>query len=48
VTYLPPTFLNKNTMHALDSWSASYKQYENEETHVVDLVVMFRTGGPLN
>lgn len=45
----PPTFLNRNskTLHALDGWSASYKQYTNEETHVVDLTVSFAQGGPL-
>lgn len=46
----PPTFLNRNksTLHELDAWSASYKQYENEDTHIVDLVITFRPGGPLN
>jgi hypothetical protein len=46
----PPTFLNrnKNNLHQLDAWSAAYKQYENEDTHVVDLVITFRQGGPLN
>jgi len=46
----PPTFLNrnKNSLHALDGWSASYKQYANQDTHVVDLVITFRPGGPVN
>lgn len=46
----PPTFLNRNkgTLHALDGWSASYKQYANLDTHIVDLVITFRPGGPVN
>lgn len=42
-------FLNKNakTLHALDGWSASYKQYEHEDTHIVDMVVTFQAGGLL-
>lgn len=46
----PPTFLNRNrnNLHELDAWSADYKQYENEETNIVDLVITFRPGGPLN
>jgi outer membrane protein assembly factor BamA len=46
----PPSFLNRNksTLRTLDGWSASYKQYEHEDTHVVDLVITFRPGGPLN
>jgi hypothetical protein len=45
----PPVFLNKNAkaLQALDGWSATYKQYEHEDTHIVDLVVSFRPGGPL-
>lgn len=45
-----PGFLNKNakTLHVLDGWSASYKQYEHEDTHIVDLVIAFKSGGPLN
>lgn len=45
-----PTFLNhnKNSLHALDGWSASYKQYANEDTHIVDLVITFLPGGPVN
>ena len=45
-----PGFLNRNrsNMRALDGWSATYKQYENEETHVVDLTITFQQGGPLN
>jgi len=46
----PPGFLtrNKANLHALDGWSASYKQYENEDTHVVDLVITFAQGGPVS
>ncbi|HEX5236170.1 MAG TPA: POTRA domain-containing protein [Silvibacterium sp.] len=45
-----PTFLNRNksTLHELDALSASYKQFENEDTHIVDLVITFRPGGPVN
>ena len=47
---LVPQFLfkYKNQLHSLDGWSASYKQFEHEDTHIVDLVVTFRPGGPLN
>ena len=47
---LVPQFLAKykNQLHSLDGWSASYKAYEHEDSHVVDLVVTFRPGGPLN
>ena len=38
----------KNQLHSLDGWSASYRQYEHEDTHVVDLTVTFKQGGPLN
>jgi outer membrane protein insertion porin family len=43
-------FLKKNAkdLHPLDGYSAGYKQYEHEDTHVVDLVVSFRKGGPLS
>jgi outer membrane protein assembly factor BamA len=46
----PPSFLNrnKNTLHALDGWSASYKEYAHLDTHIVDLVITFRPGGALN
>jgi hypothetical protein len=45
----PALFLQKNKqLHALDGYSASYKQYEHEDSHVVDLVVTFRKGGPLS
>ena len=46
----PPLFLNrnKNNMHGLDAWSATYKQYANLDTHIVDLVITFHHGGPLN
>lgn len=37
----------KNQLHSLDGWSASYKAWEHEDSHVVDLVVTFRPGGPL-
>lgn len=42
-------FLKRNAkdLHPLDGYSASYKQYEHEDTHIVDLVVTFRKGGPL-
>lgn len=45
----PPTFLNRNksTLHALDGWSASYKEYANLDTHVVNLVITFHPGGPV-
>jgi len=47
-TYSPNFLLrNRSNLHALEGWSAIYKQYENEETHVVDLIVTFRQGGPL-
>jgi outer membrane protein assembly factor BamA len=47
---LVPQFLTKyrNQLHSLDGWSASYKAYEHEDTHIVDLVVTFRPGGPLH
>ena len=43
-------FLKKNAkdLHPLDGYSASYKQFEHEDTHIVDLVVSFRKGGPLS
>ncbi|MGA8528684.1 MAG: POTRA domain-containing protein [Acidobacteriaceae bacterium] len=46
---LVPQFLTryKNQLHSLDGWSAAFKAYENEETHVVDLVVTFQQGGTL-
>lgn len=45
-----PQFLQKykNQLRLLDGWSAAYKQYEHEDTRIVDLVVTFRQGGPLN
>jgi hypothetical protein len=45
-----PSFLNRNkqNLHDLDAWSASYKQYANLDSHIVDLVITFRPGGPLN
>jgi outer membrane protein assembly factor BamA len=47
---LVPQFLTKykNQLHSLDGWSASYKAFEHEDTQIVDLVVTFRPGGPLN
>ncbi len=39
---------NAKDVHALDGYSASYKQYEHEDTHIVDLVVTFVKGGTLN
>lgn len=46
---LPSAFLlrYKSQLRSLDGWSATYKAYEHEDTHVVDLVVTFRQGGPL-
>ena len=38
---------NKANLHSLDGWSGSWKAYEHEDTHVVDLVVTFRQGGTL-
>jgi outer membrane protein assembly factor BamA len=42
--------LNRNAkdIHALDGYSASYKQYEHEDTRVVDLAITFVKGGTLN
>ncbi|MGA8109309.1 MAG: POTRA domain-containing protein, partial [Acidobacteriaceae bacterium] len=37
----------KNQLHSLDGWSASYKEYDHEDSHVVDLVVTFHQGGPM-
>ncbi|HEX4066213.1 MAG TPA: POTRA domain-containing protein [Acidobacteriaceae bacterium] len=37
----------KNQLHSLDGWSASFRGYEHEDSHVVDLVVTFHRGGPL-
>lgn len=44
-----PGFLtrNKSNLHGLEGWSATYKQYENADTHVVDLAITFRQGGPV-
>ena len=41
---LPPGFLsrNKSNLHALDGWSATYKQYEHDDTHIVDVTIAFR------
>lgn len=46
---LPAQFLlkNKNSLHSLDGWSATYKAYEHDDTDIVDLVVTFQQGGPL-
>lgn len=38
---------NKANLHSLDGWSATWKAYEREDTHIVDLVVTFRQGGSL-
>ena len=38
---------NRSSLHSLDGWSATWKAYEHEDTHIVDLVVTFRQGGPL-
>ncbi len=47
---LVPQFLikYKNQLHSLDGWSGSWKAFEHDDTHIVDLVVTFRPGGPLN
>lgn len=39
---------NAKNIHALDGYSANYRQYEHEDTHIVDLVVTFVKGGTLN
>ena len=48
-TSYPPSFLVKNaaSLHDLDGYSASYKQYEHEDTHIVDLTVTFLKDGRL-
>jgi len=45
----PSSFLvkNKTALQELAGYSAGYKQYEHEDTHIVDLVVSFQHGGPL-
>lgn len=45
---IPSHIRKKSTLHALDGWSAKYKQYANQDTHIVDLVITFRLGGPVN
>jgi hypothetical protein len=35
-------------LHELDGLSASYKQSEHEDSHVVDLTVTFQKGGAVN
>lgn len=40
--------LNKKTLSQLDGWSATYKEYDNTVTHIVDLTMKFRKGGPLH
>lgn len=48
-TYPPQVMLkNRAALHDLEGLSAAYKQYEHEDTHIVDLVMTFRKGGPLN
>lgn len=43
------TVLKQNTsLRILDGYSASYKNYENEDTHIVDVVYTFHKGGPLS
>jgi outer membrane protein insertion porin family len=39
---------NRDLLHDFDGYSASYKQYEHEDTHVVDLVVTLQHGGSLH
>jgi outer membrane protein insertion porin family len=43
------TFLPKNraSLHALDGWSAVWTQKIYDDDKVVDLILMFRKGGPL-
>lgn len=38
---------NKANLHSLDGWSATWKAFEHEDTHIVDLVVTFQQGGSL-
>lgn len=38
---------HRSELHSLDGWSASFKQYTHLDTHIVDLVVTFHRGGPL-
>ncbi|HEY6448231.1 MAG TPA: POTRA domain-containing protein [Acidobacteriaceae bacterium] len=38
---------NKNNLHSLDGWSGSWKAFEHEDTHIVDLVVTFHLDGTL-
>jgi hypothetical protein len=38
---------NRNALHALDGWSAVWTQKIYDDDKVVDLVVIFRRGGPL-
>ena len=46
----PPGFLKVNAakLHSMDDYSATYKQFEHEDTHAVDLVVTLRKGGPVS
>jgi outer membrane protein assembly factor BamA len=37
-----------SALHPLDGYSATYKQIEHLDNHIVDLVVTFRKGGPLS
>lgn len=39
---------NASALHGLDGYSASYKQIEHLDSHIVDLVITFRKGGPLS
>lgn len=39
--------MHKKELHSLDGWSATWKAFAHEDTHIVDVVVTFRQGGPL-
>lgn len=45
----PSGFLVQNSakLHSLDDFSATYKQFEHEDTHAVDLAVTLRKGQPV-
>jgi len=42
----PPAFLARivKTVQSLDGWSATYKEYEHPDTHVIDLLITFDPG----
>lgn len=39
--------MHKKELHSLDGWSATWKAFAHQDTHIVDVVVTFRQGGPL-